>query len=51
MNKNPNIKNYFGSTPLHIASIEGYLDIVKYLIEECKAEPIVFSKTYEFFKN
>ena len=30
----PNIKNDYGETPLHIASENGYLDIVKYL-ERC----------------
>ena len=36
MKTDPNIKDKYGRTPLHIAST---LDIVKYLIEECKADP------------
>ncbi|WP_353289446.1 ankyrin repeat domain-containing protein [Wolbachia endosymbiont (group A) of Paraperithous gnathaulax] len=30
---NPNVKNYRGTTPLHAAAKGGYLDIVKYLVE------------------
>ena len=39
MKTDPNIKNNYGSTPLHLASLNSKLDIVKYLIEECKVDP------------
>ena len=38
------IKNNDGYTPLHISSQEGHLNIVKYLIEECKCDPNIKDK-------
>ena len=38
LQKNVKSKNNDGWTPLHYASNRGYLDIVEYLIKECKCD-------------
>ena len=37
--ENPDVKDDNGNTPLHVSVICGSLDILKYLIEQCKCNP------------
>lgn len=32
------------NTPLHVAASAGHLDVVKYLVEECKVSPFIRDK-------
>ena len=41
------IRDEFGYTPLHIASYNGHLEIVKYLVEEVKVDPEARDKDRE----
>ena len=43
-NEDINIQDGDGQTPLYKASLSDNLDIVKYLIEECKVDPNIQNK-------
>ena len=36
---NFNSSDYDGRTALHVASAEGHLDMIKFLLEKCKVNP------------
>ncbi|XP_071164686.1 alpha-latrocrustotoxin-Lt1a-like [Mytilus edulis] len=35
------VGDYMKNTPLHVAASAGHLDVVKYLVEECKVSPFI----------
>ncbi|VDI32612.1 Hypothetical predicted protein [Mytilus galloprovincialis] len=38
------VGDYMKNTPLHVAASAGHLDVVKYLVEECKVSPFIRDK-------